>query len=83
MARYKKNTRMCIACRERADKHELLRFNKSKDGTVTLDSDGKSEGRGIYLHKKRECIAQLKKKKTLYALLKEAGVDELAEEWND
>lgn len=66
MASFKKNTRMCIACRQHADKSELARFVLTADGVVS-DESGKMDGRGVWLHKNAECIAKTKKKRLLSA----------------
>ncbi len=67
MASYKKNTRMCLACREHCDKSELIRFVLNEDGNVVVDRSGKAQGRGAYAHAKAECISKLKKKRLLSA----------------
>lgn len=66
MASYKKNTRMCIACRQHSDKSELVRFARSYDGVI-LDEKQDLPGRGVWLHPRRECVEKAKKKKLLSA----------------
>lgn len=62
-----KNTpqRMCIVCREMKDKRDLIRVVRSKDGEVSIDLSGKTNGRGAYLCKSEDCINQSIKKKCL------------------
>lgn len=58
-----KNTRKCIVCREHADKSELMRFVKTRDGKVILDFSQKADGRGVWVHKGEDCVQKLIKKK--------------------
>lgn len=46
--------RVCIACRQAADKRNLVRIVYTKDG-VKVDLSGKMAGRGAYLHPKLAC----------------------------
>lgn len=57
--------RMCIVCRERSDKKELVRVVKNKDGEIFLDKTGKANGRGAYVCKSKECFDKLKKTRAL------------------
>lgn len=57
--------RMCIVCRERSDKKELVRVVKNKDGEIFLDKTGKANGRGAYVCKSKECFDKLKKSRAL------------------
>ena len=42
--------RMCIGCRERFPKKELIRVvRRASDGEVTVDPTGKISGRGAYV----------------------------------
>ena len=57
----KKPQRMCVSCRERRDKKDLIRVVLGPDGDISYDPTGKASGRGAYLCKKEECIvAELK-----------------------
>lgn len=67
MASYKKNTRMCVACRGHADKSELVRFVKTDGDRVVRDASGNMPGRGVWLHPTAECIERAKKKRLLLA----------------
>lgn len=60
-----KNTRKCIVCREHADKSEMIRFVKGSDGKVFLDISQKADGRGVWVHSHKDCIAALIKRKAL------------------
>ena len=47
---------MCIACRNRLPKNELLRLTKS-EGSVIVDNKRKHSGRGVYVCK--NCVTTL------------------------
>ena len=40
--------RMCVSCRERFAKKDLIRIVASTDGTVQVDPTGRMPGRGAY-----------------------------------
>ena len=48
--------RMCITCRERLPKKELIRIVATEDGEVTVDPTGKMPGRDAYVCKNPECL---------------------------
>ncbi len=54
--------RMCTVCRKKKAKDELLRVVK-QEGIITIDTDGKIQGRGAYICKTAECIAKARKVK--------------------
>lgn len=56
---------MCIVCRGRSDKKELVRVVKNKDGEVFLDKTKKANGRGAYVCKSKECFEKLRKTRAL------------------
>lgn len=60
--------RMCVACRERKTKQEMLRIVKNAEDEIRLDFSGKLAGRGAYICNSAECIRKLKK----YRLLNKA-----------
>ncbi len=57
--------RMCIVCRDRSDKKELVRVVRNKNGEVFLDKTGKANGRGAYVCKSKDCFDKLKKTRAL------------------
>ena len=57
--------RMCMACREKAPKKELVRVVRDEEGSVTLDHTGKKNGRGAYICHKIECLEKAIKSKAL------------------
>ena len=50
--------RMCMACREKKSKREMLRIVKNDSG-IHLDFSGKADGRGAYLCNSEECLKKL------------------------
>ncbi len=50
--------RMCVSCRVRRNKADLLRVVLLTDGQVMIDPTGKKPGRGAYVCKNRDCLAQ-------------------------
>ena len=58
MSEKKVPLRMCMACRERKAKKEMLRVVKNESG-VHLDFTGKMQGRGAYLCDSEECLKKL------------------------
>lgn len=58
-------TRMCMVCRTRHPKNELIRIVKNKNGEINLDKSFKAEGRGAYLCKSEECLAKFVKSRAL------------------
>ncbi len=53
--------RKCIACGEMKEKHELIRVVRSASGDISVDLNGKMNGRGCYVCKTEECISSAKK----------------------
>lgn len=66
MSNNPKNLRKCVVCREHADKSELIRFVK-QNGEVRIDTENKLSGRGAYVHKSKECVEKLIKRRALNA----------------
>lgn len=71
-----KNVRKCSACKEHADKSDLIRVVKNSDG-VFVDVSGKADGRGAYIHKTKRCVELAKKRKVLNYAFKTAVSDEV------
>ena len=70
MPNNEKNLRQCVVCRTHADKSELIRFVKSKDGKVFVDETKCADGRGVWVHDSAECKQKLVKKKLLNVAFK-------------
>ena len=48
--------RTCIGCGAGADKRDLLRIVRTKDGDVFVDRSGRANGRGAYVCTTSECF---------------------------
>lgn len=67
--------RRCVVTKEQLPKKELLRIVRDKDGNVTVDLTGKTNGRGAYIKKDIEVLKIAKDKKILEKVL-EANINE-------
>lgn len=72
--------RKCIVCREEFPQKDLLRVVRQKDGTVSIDHDGKINGRGAYFCKDKQTIEKIIDKKLLNRHLKVNVPDEIYKE---
>lgn len=61
-------TRMCIACRVKKPKKELIRIVVSEDELIA-DETGKAQGRGAYICSCIECLDKAKKIKAFSRML--------------
>ena len=57
--------RRCVVTREQFPKRELIRIVRNKEGLVSVDLTGKANGRGAYVQKDPEVIAQAQQRKVL------------------
>lgn len=57
--------RQCLGCREMKPKRELIRVVRSPEGEITLDFNGKANGRGAYICPETECLKRAEKSKAL------------------
>ena len=57
--------RTCVSCRTERQKREFLRIVRSPDGTVSIDSTGRANGRGAYLCADGSCWPNALKKKSI------------------
>ena len=57
--------RTCIGCRQSKEKKELIRIVKDKEGNISIDEIGKSNGRGAYICENMECLEKAIKGKKL------------------
>ena len=48
--------RMCVSCRERFAKKDLIRIVATPDGEVKVDPTGRMPGRGAYVCHDPECM---------------------------
>ena len=56
--------RTCIGCKEKKDKKDLIRIVKDKEGNITLDKTGRSNGRA-YICDNIQCLEKAIKTKAL------------------
>ena len=54
-----------MGCGEKKPKKELVRIVRSPEGEISLDETGKKSGRGVYICKKKDCLAKAQKTKRL------------------
>ena len=48
--------RMCVGCREKRNKKELIRIVRTPELDVLVDLTGKKSGRGAYICPNQECL---------------------------
>ncbi len=66
MSKHKKiPLRICLGCREKIPKKDLVRLVRTPDNEVVLDMTGKKPGRGAYLCPREECFKKAVKGKRL------------------
>lgn len=56
--------RMCVGCRKKAAKKDLIRLVKENDD-ILVDKKGNTLARGVYICKNEQCVALAGKKKAL------------------
>lgn len=69
---------MCVACRERKEKKELIKIIRTPDGFSVAKSN--EAGRGAYVCKNADCVAKAVKKRLFDKSFKERLPDGLYEE---
>ena len=60
---------MCVACREKKPKQDLIRIVLGDDNTHIIDAR-KADGRGVYICRCRQCIDKCIKQRSLNRVLK-------------
>ena len=53
--------RMCVGCREKKPKPELIRIVRKPEGEIVTDTTGKISGRGAYICKCVDCLNRAEK----------------------
>lgn len=72
--------RMCLGCRTKRPKRELVRVVRTPQGEVLVDPTGKRAGRGAYVCPAEACLKKAVKARSLErALAVPIGEDLLAE----
>ena len=72
--------RTCVVTKEKTQKKDLLRVVRDKEGNVSIDETGKSNGRGAYLKKDAEVINKARTTKVLERVLEVPIPDEIYDE---
>lgn len=72
--------RICVGCREKKPKRELLRLVRTPGGEVCLDPGGKISGRGAYICRREVCLARALKGNRLGKNLGHPLSEELVDE---
>ncbi|MBR2916722.1 MAG: YlxR family protein [Clostridia bacterium] len=62
--------RMCVVCRERKEKGELIRVVKTLESEAMIDFSFKAQGRGAYVCKNEDCIKMAEKRKAFEKALR-------------
>jgi len=60
--------RMCIGCRKKRKKEEMVRFVRNSDGVLFMSEKKNLNGRGYYLCSDRMCLKSAKKKNKWFEL---------------
>ena len=72
--------RTCVVTHTKADKRDLLRIVRTKEGNVLVDITGKLNGKGAYILKYLTVLEKAKKSKALERAL---GVEISAEVYSE
>lgn len=57
--------RTCVACREEAERDELVRLVADPDGNLVVDLRARLPGRGAWVHPTRACVSAIEKEPKL------------------
>lgn len=72
--------RTCIVTREKLPKGQLVRVVRTPEGTVVIDTTGKTNGRGAYLKKDLQVIEKAMTSKVLNRALETEVPSEIFEQ---
>ena len=61
MQQKKTPMRKCVGCNEMKPKKELVRVVRSPEGEISVDPNGKKNGRGAYICPDKACLLKAKK----------------------
>lgn len=79
MRKKKVPIRRCVGCGESKLKKELIRVVRNKEGEISIDLNGKANGRGVYICNSVDCFEKARKKKGLSRSLKAEVPNEVYE----
>ena len=65
-----RRSRKCVGCGAERPKKDMLRIVRGPDGVVSIDANGRAQGRGAYLCYDLGCLRMAIKKKALPRALK-------------
>ena len=57
--------RQCLGCNEHKPKAEMIRVVRSPEGEISLDTKGKTSGRGAYVCFSVKCLNKARKSKRI------------------
>lgn len=84
MRKKKVPLRICVSCREKKEKRELLRIIRTPEGITEIDRSGKKSGRGAYVCSKKSCLQKVLSsnilQKNLQAELSEEVIEDIKEQ---
>lgn len=69
--------RKCVGCNEMKPKKELVRIVRSPEGEISVDLNGKKNGRGAYICPDKNCLAKARKAGRLERTFECAVPDEI------
>ncbi len=69
--------RICVGCREKKPKRELIRLVRTPEGRIRVDPGGKISGRGAYICRDEACFKKALKGKRLEKNLETTLSEEL------
>lgn len=69
--------RMCSGCGEMKPKAELMRIVRSSDGEISLDLNGRKNGRGAYVCRSADCLKKARKSRRIDRSLNVTIPDEI------
>lgn len=72
--------RMCVGCREKKGKKEMIRIVRTPEHEVIVDLTGKKSGRGAYICPDQQCLEKAVKSKSLQKALEVEITDDVIEE---
>ena len=69
--------RMCVGCREKRDKKDLLRVVRTPEGQLVRDATGQPSGRGAYVCRDPPCLKTARKSRARERMLETGIPDEV------
>lgn len=57
--------RTCVGCRQVRERRRLLRIVRASDGSLAVDDEGTTPGRGAYVCRNAACVQLARKRRAL------------------